>query len=183
MQKLDFCLVDGFANCQTFYVSHLAAKDNPFSTSIVVNYPLYRFSTRIRTALAALMVCLAMSGCVNRRLIVRTEPEGAFVTMDGVSLGYTPLAAAYTYGGSRDIQIEKDGYETVKQKVDLRDPIYLRPPFSFIPENFSPVEIRHQPVLDFQLQPKQRVSSEVLLQRAATLRGNVQRGTLTVPDR
>lgn len=101
------------------------------------------------------------------------------MTMDGTPLGYTPLAAAYTYGGSRDIQIEKDGYETVKQKVDLTDPIYLRPPFSFITENFSPVEIRHQPVLDFQLQAKQRVNSEVLLQRAATLRDNVRRGTVT----
>ena len=126
-----------------------------------------------------MLVFLAMTGCVNRRVIVRTQPEGAFVTLDGTPIGTTPLAAHYVYGGSRDIQIEKDGFETIKQKVDLTDPFFLRPPLSFFTENFSPVEIRHQPVLDFQLQTKQRINSEVLLQRASTLRGNVRRGTVT----
>ena len=114
---------------------------------------------------------------------MRTQPEGAAVSLDGIPVGHTPLATAYTYGGSRDILIEKDGYETVRQKVDLSNPPYLVPPVSFFTEHFSPVEIRHQPVLDFQLQPKQRVNSEVLLQRANTLRGNVQRGTVTSPAR
>ncbi len=122
-------------------------------------------------------------GCSSRRLVVRTEPEGAFVTVDGYPVGYSPVATGYTYGGTREIQIEKDGYKTVKVKQDLSDPWYLRPPVSFLTENFSPVEIRHQPVLDFQLEPKTRVNEEYLMQRANTLRGNVQRGTVTAPAR
>ena len=135
------------------------------------------------TVLLLLFVVIGAMGCASRRMIVRTQPEGAFVTLDGYPLGYTPLAAAYTYGGSRDIQLDLDGHKTVKTKVDLSDPWYLRPPFSFLTENFSPVEIRHQPVLDFQLEPKTRVNEEFLLQRANTLRGNVRRGTVTAPAR
>jgi len=105
------------------------------------------------------------------------------VTVDGYPVGYSPVATAYTYSGSRDVLIEKDGFEPIRQKVDLSDPWYLRPPVSFVTENFSPVEIRHQPVIDFQMQPKSQVNGEVLLQRANTLRGNVQRGTVTAPVR
>ncbi len=105
------------------------------------------------------------------------------MTVDGHPVGYSPVATAYTYGGTREIQIEKDGYKTVKVKQDLSDPWYLRPPVSFFTENFSPVEIRHQPVLDFQLEPKTRINEEYLLQRANTLRSNVQRGTVTAPAR
>ena len=141
--------------------------------------PIRQRIARSIYGLTALLVCLAISGCVNRRLIVRTQPEGAFVTLDGTPIGTTPLAARYSYGGSRDIQIELDGYETIKQKVDLTDPFFLRPPLSFFTENFSPVEIRHQPRLDFQLQTKQRVNAEGLLQKASTLRDNVRRGTVT----
>ncbi|WP_157665031.1 PEGA domain-containing protein [Mariniblastus fucicola] len=114
---------------------------------------------------------------------MRTEPEGAFVSVDDYPIGYSPVATGYTYGGTREIQIEKDGYETVKVKQNLSDPWYLRPPLSFVTENFSPVEIRHQPVVDIQLEPKKRVNGEVLLQRANTLRSNVQRGTVTAPVR
>ena len=130
-----------------------------------------------------LILCVFSMGCVNRRLIVRTEPEGAFLTVDGYPVGYTPVATSYVYPGARDIQLDKDGYKTVKVQQELSDPWYLRPPFSLITENFSPVEIRHQPVLDFQLEPKSQVNESELLDRANLLRGNVQRGTVTAPSR
>ena len=133
--------------------------------------------------LLPLLVAAFMSGCSSRRLVVRTDPEGAFVTVDGHPIGYSPVATSYVYGGSRDMLIEKDGFEPIRQKVDLSDPWYLRPPVSFFTENFSPREIRHQPVLDFQMQPKNRVNGDVLIQRANTLRDNVQRGTVTAPAR
>lgn len=130
-----------------------------------------------------LFAVVGLSGCASRRVVVRTEPEGAAVAIDGIPQGYSPVAVSYVYGGSRDIQIEKDGFETIKQRVDLSDPWYLRPPVSFLTENFSPVEIRHQPVLDFQMAPKKQVNGAVLLQRANTLRDNVRRGTVTAPAR
>ena len=146
------------------------------------NYRIYK-AQRNGVAILLLLSVIGATGCVSRRALIRTDPEGAAVSMDGIPQGYSPVAVHYVYGGGRDVQIEKDGYETVKELVNLDDPWYLRPPVSFFTENFSPVEIRHQPVLDFQLQPKRQVNGVTLLQRANTLRDNVKRGTVTAPAR
>lgn len=150
-----------------------------------MNFPNRHPSNTLPGATVALLLLslICTLGCVNRRLVIRTEPEGASVTVDGYPVGNSPVATRYTHGGSREIQIEKDGYKTVKVLQDLSDPWYLRPPFSFVTENFWPVEIRHQPQLEFQLEPKTRVNEAYLLQRANTLRTNVQQGTVTAPAR
>ena len=131
----------------------------------------------------ALLTILLSSGCVQRRMIVRTQPEGAFVTIDRQPVGYSPVSVPFTYYGTRDIQIEKDGFKTVKVQQDVAAPWYGKFPASFVTENFWPREIRDQRVLDFQLEPRTQVNSNQLLDRASTLRSNVQRGTVPLPNR
>jgi len=159
--------------------------ETPLTHSNTVNSPNYRTYSNLRISAVFLLILsvVGATGCVSRRVVIRTQPEGAAVSIDGTPQGFSPVAVSYVYGGSRDIQIELDGYETIKEKVDLSDPWYLRPPVSVVTENFSPVEIRHQPVVDFQMQPKSRVNGALLMQRANTLRNNVQRGTVTAPAR
>ena len=164
--------------------SNRARSTQKFAVNPSPSYQNYANHRRLVVFLLCLVV-IGATGCmsVKRRVIIRTQPGGAGVSIDGIPVGTTPLAVPHTYGGSRDVLIERDGYETVKERVNLSDPLILQPPLSFVTENFSPTEIRHQPVLDFQLQPKRPVNGEVLLQRANTLRGNVQRGTVTAPAR
>ncbi len=126
---------------------------------------------------------LLCTGCVQRRMIVRTQPTGAFVTIDDTPVGYSPVSVPFTYYGTREIQVEKDGFKPVKVEEQVRAPWYLTPPVSFITENFWPREIRDQRVFDFQLEPKTRGSDGFLLERANTLRQNVQSGTVTTPTR
>lgn len=159
--------------------------ETPLNQNNTVNSPNYRIYSNLRISVVFLLILsvVGTTGCVSRRVVIRTQPEGAAVTIDGIPQGNTPAAVSYVYPGSRDVQLELDGFETIKERVNLSDPWYLRPPVSFLTENFSPVEIRHQPVLDFQMQPKSRVNGALLLQRANTLRNNVQRGTVTAPAR
>ena len=124
---------------------------------------------------------IGLTGCVQRRLIIRSQPEGAFVTIDRRPIGLTPLSVPYTYSGTREIQLEKDGYKTVKVQQRIDPTWYEKFPVSFFTENFSPTEIRDERLLEFQLEPKTQVQESQLLQRANDLRFNVQRGTLTVP--
>lgn len=128
-----------------------------------------------------LLVLAASTGCVQRRLIVRTQPEGAFLTIDQQPIGYTPVAVPFTYYGTREIKLEKDGFKTVEVRQRIRPPWYERIPVSFFAEHFSPRELRDERVLDFQLEPRQQVDPNFLLDRAANLRTDVQRGTVTVP--
>ena len=72
----------------------------------------------------ATLVMIFCTGCVQRRLNIRSQPEGAFVTIDDTPIGFTPLAAPFVYGGSREIKLEKDGYKTVKVLERVRPPLY-----------------------------------------------------------
>jgi hypothetical protein len=131
----------------------------------------------LSVAIFALLCC----GCVQRRLIVRSQPEGAFVKIDGQQIGHTPVSVPFTYYGTRDIQLEKDGFKTVKVQQRVRAPWYAKFPISFFSENFSPREIRDERLLEFQMEPKTEVQENLLLDRANGLRGDVQRGTVTAP--
>jgi len=134
------------------------------------------------TWLALLMLAgLACSGCVQRRLMIRSQPEGAFVTIDKLGIGFTPVSVPFTYYGTREIQLEKDGFKTVRVDQRVRPPWFERFPISFVTENFWGSELRDERLLDFKMEPKERTNENQLLDRANDLRGNVQRGTVTAP--
>ena len=124
---------------------------------------------------------MLLSGCVQRRLIVQSQPEGAFVSIDNQSVGYTPLSVPYTYSGTRQIRLEKDGFKTIEVEQRVRPAWFDTFPVSLITNNFWPTELRDERVLDFQLEPRTQASEELLLDRANQLRGNVLRGTVTSP--
>ena len=120
-------------------------------------------------------------GCVQRRMIIRSIPEGAFVTIDGQSVGATPLSLPYTYYASRDIRLERDGYKTINVQQRFDPKWYQTFPFSLISENFAFREHRDERVFDFTMEPKSQVQEDRLLERANDLRLNIDRGTITSP--
>ena len=138
-------------------------------------------STGWMQLLVILMLLATSSGCVQRRFLVRSQPEGALVTIDHQSIGLTPVSIPFTYYGTREVQLEKDGYKTVKVKQRFRPPWYGTFPVSLISENFWPRELRDQRDLEFQLQPKEQVGEVQLLDRANQLRGDVTNGTVRAP--
>ena len=140
-------------------------------------------SNRRFVGLLFVLVLVATTGCVQRRLIVKTQPEGAFVSIGHRPVGYSPVSVPYTYHGTRDIQIEKDGFKPINVQQRIRPKWYSVFPISFFTENFSPREIRDQRVLDFQLEPKTMTNENELIGRANDLRSNVERGTIAAPVR
>ncbi len=126
---------------------------------------------------------LAGSGCnsVKRQFLVRTDPPGAAIFIDRQFVGRSPVSIPFTYHGTRQIQIEKDGYKTTQIEQCFPPKWYERVPICLISENFWPREIRDQRVMDFTLVPKEVVSEKRLTERADELRTNVQHGTVTLP--
>lgn len=125
------------------------------------------------------LLMLSSTGCVKRRFLVTSFPEGAAVTVDNQPVGYTPVNVPFRYPGTREILLEKDGYKPIRIKQAIRTPWYLYPPFSFITENFALREIRDQQAFDFQMQPLNQVNDQDLIDRAENLRGQVLRGAVT----
>jgi PEGA domain-containing protein len=126
-----------------------------------------------------LAACLGGSGCVRRRLTVRTFPAGAQVFVDNQEIGVTPCSASFVYYGTREIKVVKDGYrtETIFQK--LNPPWYEIPPLDFVSENLVSREIRDERIVDVQLVPEEIVPQDKLLARAQSLRDGAQTGNIT----
>jgi hypothetical protein len=129
----------------------------------------------------ALAIIVLNNGCVKRRLLIRSQPEGALVTIDNQTIGHTPVSTPYTYSGTRDVKVELDGYETIKVQENVRDPLYLRFPLGFFVENFYPFELDVERELDFQMSPLPEVRQNDLLDRASQLRSDVNRGIIATP--
>lgn len=123
------------------------------------------------------------AGCVQRRLLIRSQPEGALVSIDRHVIGHTPVSVPYVYYGTREIQLQKDGFKTIQVKQRFRPPWYAVFPLSFFTENFWPREIYDRRVLDFELVPKDLTGDYYLLDRANQMRQDVSRGTVTAPIR
>ena len=114
--------------------------------------------------------CALPTGCVQRRLTIRSNPPGAVVYVGNQEIGTTPISHDFIYYGSRDLTLVKDGYETLKVKAEIPTPWYDLPGIDFVSENLVPTEIRDHRVLDFQLQPAVIVPTEQLMGRAEELR-------------
>ena len=145
---------------------------------------LDRRDSRVRQPyllLAAGLLLISM-GCVRRRLTVRTSPPGAVVAVDNQTIGTSPAASSFTYYGTRELRIEKDGFrtETIKRRLD--PPWYEAPGLDFIAETLWPWEIRDERIIDVQLVPETIEPAEAVLQRADQLRAQSRAGVVTSPQ-
>ncbi|MBN1911538.1 MAG: PEGA domain-containing protein [Pirellulales bacterium] len=138
----------------------------------------------VRGPAAWLLVGLALAivfggGCVRRRMMIRSNPEGARVYVDGYDVGTTPTAHDFTYYGTRQIRLVKDGYQTKTVMESIPAPWYQIPPLDFISENLIPGKITDRRNLVYQMVPEREVMPDEILGRADSLRASVQ--TTVVP--
>ncbi len=127
----------------------------------------------VQWALLGVTLCACFSGCVERRMTVRSNPPGALLYVDDYLIGETPVSTNFTYYGTRKFRLVKDGFETLTVMQSIPAPWYEYTPIDFVAENFVPGEIRDQRTLDFQLKPQMVVPYEQVLSRAEDLRRGV----------
>jgi hypothetical protein len=113
---------------------------------------------------------LPASGCVRRRLTVRSNPPGALVYVDNQQIGTTPCSVDFIYYGTREIRLVKPGYETLTVNQPIPTPWYQIPPLDFVSENLVPTRIRDNRTVSFNLSPQLVVPTTELLERANQLR-------------
>ncbi len=125
---------------------------------------------RAWTLVLVCLMLLAASGCVRRRLNVRTNPPGALVYVDNQQIGTTPCSVDFTYYGTREIRLVKPGYETLTVNQPIPTPWYQIPPLDFVSENLVPTKIRDNRTVSYDLAPQLIVPTQQLLDRANQLR-------------
>jgi hypothetical protein len=134
---------------------------------------------RLINLLVVVLALAAAGGCVQRRMLVRSNPPGAMVYIDDQPIGHTPVSVPFTYYGTRNFRLIKDGFETATQPHNVPAPWYEYPPLDFASENLWPWEIRDERIIDFTLVPQQRVPEQELLNRAEGLRRRTNQGIST----
>ena len=126
------------------------------------------------SVLSMITVCLAFNGCVERKLTVHSEPEGALVYLNNQEIGRTPLTRDFTWYGNVDVQLRKDGYATLKTNKHVTAPWWQWPPFDLVAE-VLPLRLRDERTIAFTMQPATDPGDPTpLIDRATQLRGKLE---------
>jgi hypothetical protein len=91
--------------------------------------------TRARWAAAGavlVVLCAGLSGCLQRRIRVVTNPPGATVWLNDTEIGQGPTETAFTFFGGYDVRIAKEGYHTLTTTRDAVAPWYEYPGIDLI---------------------------------------------------
>jgi hypothetical protein len=128
--------------------------------------------------LLVVLVLASTSGCVRRRLNVRSNPPGAMVFVDNQLIGTTPCSMDFTYYGTREIRLVKSGYETLTVNQPIPTPWWQVPPLDFFSDNFALHKIRDDRSVSFNLEPQMMLPAEEIIRRGEELRSRTMSGTV-----
>lgn len=127
-------------------------------------------SQRFVCLFALVVVCGSSSGCVERYFVVQSNPPGAMVYVNNVPYSPTPAVVPYTYYGTYNIQLVRDGYRTLNVQEKISAPWYAYPPIDFAAEVIYPFRIEDIRRYSYDMQAIQRPETNALLQEAAEIR-------------
>lgn len=125
------------------------------------------------------LVVAASTGCVERRFRVESQPPGAYVYVNNLPVGVTPVDVPFIYYGDYDIKIVKEGYQTMRVQQNVSTPWYQYPIIDFFSENLVPTQITDSRQFLYALEPVTQPNLELLKIEAEELRSRA--GQLPAP--
>lgn len=75
-----------------------------------------------------------LTGCLERTILVTSEPEGAIVYLNDREIGRTPVEADFAYFGVYDVRLNLEGHEPVVTSRRARAPLHEVPPIDLAAE-------------------------------------------------
>ena len=133
---------------------------------------------------AIVAVLLLTGGCVQRTMIINSNPPGALVYLNGQEVGRTPLTHDFVWYGDYDVRVTKDGYEPLVTHCKISSVLFDMPPFDLITE-LTPFPWHDHQKLDFTLKPaatQPAEDSQALVDRAAQMRTQLESSQYTRPS-
>jgi len=120
-----------------------------------------------------LILGLLAAGCVQRTMSINSEPPGALVYLNGQEVGRTPMRTDFLWYGTYDIELRKEGYETLKTRQQTIAPWWQWVPFDLVAEFFP---LRDDRAYNYALTQAgdPAIDQDQILARAAALRAMVE---------
>lgn len=103
--------------------------------------------------IGASLLPLLFSGCVERFLLIRSDPPGAEVFINGTLEGVTPLQWKFDYYGDYEITLRKARFQTVRKVEPIEAPWWQIFPFDFVTDVLSPFHQEDARELSYALAP------------------------------
>jgi hypothetical protein len=117
-----------------------------------------------------LIVSLLLTGCVERKLTINTDPQGAIVALNDEEIGISPVTVSFEWYGDYDVRISKDGFQTLKTHRNLKGPWYDAFPFDFFANCVNPKRIVDSYEWTFTLAPQVQPDRDELIRNAQKLK-------------
>lgn len=118
------------------------------------------------------------AGCVRRQMTITSQPEGALVYLNGQEAGRTPLTRDFVWYGVYDVQLRKEGHETLKTRQKVIAPWWQWPPFDLVAELFPAKDAR---TFAYTLTPAAdtAIDLDAILARSAELQSQLESSRAT----
>ena len=100
----------------------------------------------------SLIFIFVNAGCVERRLIIKSNPPGADVYFNNDHIGKTPVNFDFKWYWTHKVELKKEGYETVTNYEIIKAPPYMWIPFDLAAE-LLPFRIRDYRNFSYRLEP------------------------------
>ena len=123
---------------------------------------------------AVCVIAVALAGCVERRLTINTEPQGAIVVLNDQQIGESPVTVPFNWYGDYWVRVSKDGYETLNTHRKLKAPLHDYLPFDFFTQILYPGHIVDTYEWTFELEPQTFPTPEELIEHARSLRTELE---------
>ncbi|MHC4927496.1 MAG: PEGA domain-containing protein [Planctomycetota bacterium] len=126
---------------------------------------------KVRFLIFAVVVTLGLfaGGCVERKLTVVSEPEGAIVWLNDEEVGTTPVTVNFNWYGDYYVRLEKDGYAILNTHRELDRPAHDYFPLDFFAQVLTPKRIVDETIWTFDLQPYKPASHDELVKGATAM--------------
>jgi len=121
--------------------------------------------------LISLAVAILCFGCVEHRLTINTEPEGALVFLNDEEIGVSPVTASFNWYGDYSVRISKQGHKTLNTHRELKPPLHDHFPFDFF-TLLNPKRTVDSYEWRFKLAPRAQSSRKELIEAAQELKRN-----------
>jgi len=147
---------------------------------------------RAGSAAALALSAAASGGCVERKMMIRSDPPGAAITLDGVDTELvTPAEIPFDFGGTRAVTLIAPGKKVLETTAKLQDPWFTYFPLDIGAEFLWPGTIEDVQTFDYALEsyapvdpslmPELRKRLDAVKLRAAGFRAGGSEGPGAAP--
>lgn len=148
-----------------------------------------RISFAVMRTAALVIVLLALPACVERRLHIRTEPEGAWIRVNGEAKGRSKLDWEFDHYGTILLEADLHGHQRYYEAHKLKMPWWQYPVINFFTDVLWPWRLVDEQEVVLKLQPltdrtEEEVQKELedLARNAEAVRERLRKATAPAPE-